>query len=166
MVENYATGKQTVLVPHLEAVFDPAGLTDFEAEQAMARLPHLHTGLPHDTDTNEHVSPRFKIRLFDSEYAARANRWSDADHEFVVQALRDSTMNGIEYIEVEQAKRQPPWAKYDEQDEETIIGLAEATGQIETVLFYERENQNRPGVIEELESLLEPAETGEITVTA
>lgn len=166
IAEQYARGTRIIQRP-LEAQFDERGLTDFEKETAAQRLS-FH-GLPEDKETGHDVSPYSRLSLFDSEQARKHFRWTDEEHDLVVETLRESGMNGIEFIEVDQPKRPAPWNGYDNlTDAEQIIELAIATETpIADVLAYELENQKREEVIAALEELGADDETDdEVVITA
>ena len=101
VVEDYATGRQTVLVPHLEAQFDISGLKDEDYYEGLKKL--TFTGLPFDSETEQNVDPRSRMSIFDSREAQTHLRWSDEDHDLVVDGLRNSPMKGIDFVELESA---------------------------------------------------------------
>lgn len=165
IAETFSRGTRVLQRP-LEAQFDPRGLTDYEKETAAGKL-HFH-GLPEDADTGIDVSPMSRMSLFDSEEAKKQYRWSDEEHDLVVDTLRESDRNGLDFIEVETPKRPAPWNGYDKlTDAEQIAKLTIATETpVETVLAYERENENRDDVIAALEEISEGTEEKPVVIDA
>lgn len=153
IVEQFARGTR-VIEKGLEAQFEPRGMSAYEKETA-AKLLRFH-GLPEDKETGTDVSPRSKMGLFDSEAAAKTFRWTQEDHDLVVETLRNDMGFGIDYVEIETPKRPAPWAAYDKlEDEDRIVETAlEIEAPLADVLAYERENLNRPGLVKTLEDLL------------
>jgi hypothetical protein len=157
LVEDYATGKQKVLIPHLEAQFSVAGLSDEDYYEGSRRL--TFRGLPFDAETEQNVDPRSRMGVFDSAEVQKHLRWSDADHDLVVEGLRNSPMLGIDFVELEHAVRPAPWKGYDSTDEAEIPALIKATGTDPAeVIAYERENQKRPAILEAVNDLLSEQE--------
>jgi hypothetical protein len=150
----------------LEAQFDPMGLTEYEKEQALERLS-FH-GLPMNSDTETEVSPVSRLSVFDSEAAKKEKRWDDEEHDLVVQTLRESDRNGLDFIEVDAKVRPAPWKTYDNlTDPEKIVELATEIGvPITDVLAYERENENREDVVTALEEALDPADASAVVIDA
>lgn len=142
----------------LEAQFDPAGLQDHEKAEAASKLS-FH-GLPEDAETGREVDPYSRLSLFDSKQAQTKFRWSDEEHDLVVQTLRESDRLGLDYIEVSAPLAKLPWASYDSLDDaEQIAELTIATGTTPAdVIAYERENQNREDVLLILRDLLDGSE--------
>lgn len=165
IAEQFSRGTR-IIQRSLEAQFDRRGLTDYEKELA-ARELSFH-GLPEDKDTGENVSPMSRLSLFDSEQAQKHFRWTDEEHDLVVQTLRESERLGLDYIEVAQPKRPAPWSGYDKlTDVDQIVELTIATETSPAdVIAYERENEDREEVIAALEALLEPAGDEEIVIDA
>jgi hypothetical protein len=170
IVEQIAPGQTRVLVVPLEAKFESSGhnLSDQEVEVGQAKLSF--TGLPEDRDTESLVHPRSRMSCFDSEQAKKQNRWSQEDHDLVVETLRESEMLGVEFVELEQPARLAPWKGYDKlESAKKIVELVEA---IEInpaeVLAYELENAARADVIAALEGLLgaESSEEAEVVIEA
>lgn len=163
--EHYATGQSKVLIPGLEAKFEPRGLTEYEYERGINDLNHR--GLPEDRDTGREVSPRSRIGLFDSKRAQLDHGWSDEEHDLVVEGLRSSDLLGNEFIEVETPKRPAPWSGYDRLNAKQVLAAVEATGvDPREVLAYELENQARESVLKELELLLEDEVEQDVVIEA
>lgn len=165
IVQQFPRGTN-VIQRGLEAQFEPDGLTDYEKEQAVERL-NFH-GLPEHADTAVDVSPVSRLSLFDSELAKKNFRWTDEEHDLVVETLRESDRLGLDYIEVDAKTRPVPWNGYDNlTDADRIVELALATEtSITDVLAYERENQDREDVIAALEESLDPAERDSVVIDA
>ena len=156
-----------VLQRSLEAQFDPRGLKDEEKQEAARRLS-FH-GLPESPDTASlefgvDLSPFSRLSLFDSEKAQKHFKWTDEETDLVVETLRDSEMNGIEFVEVTPVRAKAPWASYDKLvDAEQIVELAIATETpIADVIAYERENQNREDLLVALRDLLDDEQGDEV----
>lgn len=167
-VEDYATGKQKTIVANLEAQFDPRGVTDedldtIETARREGRMPDLYKGLPLDRETEGHVSIRSRLGVWDSKVAKtsgiRGVRLSAADADLVIQALRGSPQNGMDYVEVVKAQIPAPWPAYDQMDgrhPEKIVETAISIGaDIPRVIAYERDNKARKAVLEALNEVLD-----------
>lgn len=155
--EPFANGTKRVLTKGLEAKFEPRGVKPHEIEEASRRL-HFK-GIPEDKDTRRDVSPVPRLSLFDSEVAAKRLRWTEEEHELVVQTLRESDRNGQDFVEVLPVKVPAPWAGYDNlNDADRIAELALETETVAAALAYERDNQKREDVLEALTGLLETVE--------
>ena len=146
IVEHIAPGQTRPVVRELEAKFDHRGLTEYEKEVALQKL--RFPGLPEDKDTRTDVSPISRLSVFDSERARKTFGWSEEEEALVVQTLRESHLNGVEFFEVEQPKRPIPWNGYDELEIEKVLEAVEITGiNPAEVLAYERENQAREELV-------------------
>lgn len=165
IVEQFARGTRVIQKP-LQAQFDTRGLTDFEKETAASQLS-FH-GLPKDEESDSDVLPYSRLSLFDSEAAQKQNRWTDEEHDLVVNTLLESDRLGIDYIAVESPKRPAPWNGYDKlTDAEQIVELTLATETpVADVLTYERENENREEVIAALEEILEEGTPSAVVIDA
>lgn len=154
VAEVFARGKR-VIVKHIEAQFGPGSLTETDIHYALDVLP-LH-GLPEDRDTGSDISGRSRLGLFDSSVAAKTHKWTDDEHELVLKTLRESPQYGIDFIEIVPQLAPMPWPSYDSvEDLDTILAIIDATQiPVEKVIAFEKENRNRPDVIEALEDLVE-----------
>lgn len=142
-------GQRQENTKHLQAKFRRGVLSEEEENVAIAGLNH--TGRPIDQDTSEHVSPRSRISGFDSVEAQEFNGWTDEERELVENTLRTSPFNGIEFLELDSVAAKKPWPSYDNTPADLIADYVQMTGvPLEQVLQYERENANRPDVIETL----------------
>jgi hypothetical protein len=165
IVEHFASGNK-ILQRTLEAQFDPQGITEHEVEQG-SKVLQIH-GLPEDRIEGSEVSPRSRLAVFDSKIAQKEQRWTEAEHDLVVETLRKSDRYGMDFIEVEPVKRPAPWNGYDKL--ESAEKIAELTLDTESdpaeVLKYERENADREEVIAELEALIGDTAEEPITIEA
>lgn len=135
----------------LEAQFEGRGLTAYEQEVAIREL--THKGLPEDRDTRVDVSPLSRLSVYDSEKAQRELGFSDEEREIIEQTLLNSLENGKAYVHVPTPARPEPWPGYDTLSAEQIIdGLNTGLVQVELddVIAYERENENRIEILEAL----------------
>lgn len=158
--EHIAPGQVRLVVAPLEAKFESSvnNLTDYEVEVGQEKLSF--TGLPEDRDTESLIHPRSRMSCFDSEQSRKQYRWTDQDHDLVVETLRESPMNGVEFVEVSEPARPAPWKGYDKlQSASKIVEIAQATeSDLTEVLAYERENEAREDVIAALEEALGSAD--------
>lgn len=151
-------GQMTPTVTRLEAEFSHNGATPKDALVAKGALKF--TGVPQDEAGND-IDSSYRISIFDSEAARLANGWSESEEALVVETLRGSGDYGRAFIEVLPEPVEAPWPNYDQTDPDEIVkvsGLIDAD--LELVLAYEKENANRPGVIDALTEALyvEPTE--------
>lgn len=165
VAEVFAQGKR-VIVTGLEAQFERRGVTAYEKEIGGKLL--LFPGLPEDKETGANVPTDSRIGLFDSELAKRTLRWTDEDHDLVVETLRLSEMNGVQFIEVEAAKRPAPWNGYDKlENVDEIVELALATEtSLNDVAAYELENRNREELLKLLADLADDLAPAEVVIEA
>ena len=141
--------------PGIVAFFEVGGATP--AEAALAQERFKISGLAE----GEAVYRRFSV--FDTDEAAHRHKWSDA-LKAKVEALLDSQQS-TDYFKLESAPLAPPWPAYNDTEAELIAETAKTIGvSLESVLAYERENENRAAVIKALEEA--SAEAGEIVVAA
>lgn len=148
---NLASGARELIQTPLVAVFDQSIATVEEKEFGLRAF--RHTGLPIDKDTETHISPSHRISAFDSELAAFNEGWSDEERELVEKTLRESTANGIDFLEFIPAPPAAPWATYDEVEDPAAIALiAQATATVQAALAYERATKKREAVIAALEA--------------
>lgn len=92
--------------------------------------------------------------FFDTDIAAREFGWADEEKESVEALLlmkcRTVPMF-ISLVEKQHIAAPKPWATYDELSVEAILEVALATRLVPETLLYERENLQRPDLIEALE---------------
>lgn len=156
-------GKMVPAVEELRADFTPDLRT--AEDTALAKSVFVFRGMPIYEDGSP-IDPSFRISVFDTEVAKLQNGWSDDDEQLVIAAIRANVGSGscAEVIPVAAAK---PWNGYDGlTDPEKVVELALAIdADLAQVEQYERENLNRPEVVEALQAAA--AERDEtITVSA
>lgn len=103
-----------------------------------------------ELETVANISGHF----FDSDVAAQINGWTDDEKESVEALLlmKCRQVPGfIQQVVKEHVPAPKPWATYDELDVESILEVAIATRLLPETLRYERENLQRPDLIEALE---------------
>ena len=146
----------------VDANFQSSLVTDSDFLAGATGL--IHTGLPMMEDTEEDVSPRSRLSVWDSEWSQTHEGWRDDELEAIITALRNSPDKGRDFIEVEPAKTAKPWPTYDElEDAEDIAKLVTILGlDPKTVVQYELENQNRDSVLAALQAV--KPEDGEAVV--
>lgn len=154
IAEPFATGKR-ILQKHLEAQFNPRGITEYEIEQGAAAL-QIH-GLPEDRIEGGEVSPRDRLSVWDSALAQKELKWNDDETQIVIDALRDSDRYGMDFVEIVQPLRPAPWKGYDRLvDAEKIAAITVATETSPSeVIAYELENQERADVLDALAELVD-----------
>lgn len=138
-------GKMVPEVTALDAEFTPDLRTD---EDLAFGLSHFNfRGLPIYA-SGEEVGASYRVSVFDSEIAKRQNGWTDADEALVVDTLRSSGMLGPAFLEMIPEPTEKPWNGYDSiEDADRILELAIGIdADLQKVLAYETENQNRPEV--------------------
>ena len=150
--EHFGTGESRVLKQRIDANFINHHVTDDDLAVAVASFSF--PGLPEDTDTNEHVSPRWRCSVWDSEYSQQTEGWTDEEIEMIVAKLRSSSGNGVDHIEVTPVAAKTPFPNYDELSIEEILQLAKIAGfDLKAIAAYERENQNREALLKRLEGV-------------
>lgn len=144
-----ADGQRQEITKHLQVKFRRGILTEEEENVAIASL--VHTGLPIDNDTNTLFSPRSRISGFDSKVSQEFEGWTDEERELVEQWLLKSPHINDEFIALTAPAAKKPWPTYDNTPVDALAELVRFTGiPVEQVLEYERQNANRPEVIEAL----------------
>lgn len=93
---------------------------------------------------------------FDTEVAQQQNGWTDEEREAVERRLDWICENVPEQCQhVEDARLPVPWPTYDTIDSPgKIAALAAELGFEAEALAYERQNKNRPQVVQQLEKKL------------
>jgi hypothetical protein len=155
IAEHYATGQQRILQPLIVAQFRPGGLEPFERDLVLGHWSF--NGSYQELDEVTVVAPDYRIGVFDSVTAQRDNAWTDQVREQVEQALR----NQVRYdhiIELPRTTLPAPWPNYD--DYKGTVGqllkkLDEDGHDLRLVLAYERAVQNRPALVDALQSKLD-----------
>lgn len=150
ITEHYGTGKQKVLQSRIDANFQHHLVTD--ADFAVALATFQFPGLPEDFDTNSNISPRFRVSLWDSEWARENEGFTDEEIDLIIETLRRDPGYGTDFIELTKAPSKAPFPTYDElQDLEKILEIVRVAGlDPEAVIAYEEENQNRAAVVNAL----------------
>lgn len=153
--EHYATGESRELIAHLEAKFDQKDVTDLDLE--VARKGLSFTGLPLDTETEERVSPRSALGVWDSRIA-RGEGMDEKDIALIIETLRKSERLGRDYVEVEIPKPKAPWAGYDKLDElDKALDILIATETDPLVaIAYEKANLGREDWLTAFHDLIDP----------
>lgn len=92
---------------------------------------------------------------FDSAAQAEEKNWTQEEHDLVVQELDRlcEVMPGEVWV-ITAPKAEKPWPKYDDTHHNQIPVLADQLGNADVALTYERQNKNRPAVVEKLEEIL------------
>jgi hypothetical protein len=144
-------GKMVPEQSELSADFSPDLRTDEDTAYALSNLKFR--GLPIFEDGTP-VQPHYRISVFDSEVAKLQNGWTDEDEALVVEALRTRGPIGTMYVEFVPAPAEKPWNGYDELDDPArIVELANGIdADLVKVIQYEKENKNRPAVLDALET--------------
>lgn len=144
--------------PGIVADFQQAGrgLSPWEIDEA-ARVFDF-TGVSAGED------PINRLSFFDTELHGDAYGWDKATREKAEKRLMSGESFGTDYIVVERPKLVAPWPSYDNLTvhgrrteqivAEKVAEIAREGGyDVASVVAYERENANRPKVIEALEAL-------------
>lgn len=175
-IELLADGSYRELLHGLYAQFQENEYNEREREAAYQRFgSQIHMGARfEDQYLTVPASQEWRIGTFDTA-------WIDDpdDRKLVEEGLLSHRKNGIDFIQVERVRIQPPWPAYDKvkaggrgrTNETVALEIAEKVQEdghdVGMVIAYERENQNRPEVIAALEALtVEDAEPEEIEVAA
>src|SRR5262245_39649967 len=154
--EYYATGGTRVLQEQILADFHVELVRPHERQLALEQF-HFR-GLYQERDEVTTVPPDYRIGLFDTEAAQADRGWSDETRE-EVEAFLSRIADRHEHILIApRASVPPPWPRYDE-----YPGTIQKLGQkllaeghdLQQTLTYERETQNRPRVVEEIQRLIE-----------
>lgn len=151
ITENYATGKSKVLERRIDANFQRNLVSD--ADFAVALQSFVFPGLPEDFDTNTNVSPRYRVSVWDSEWSKANEGWTDEEIELIVEKLRSSPGFGMNHIELDVTAK-APFPNYDDLSPDEILQLLKLTGlDVEGVIAYERDHQNRADLLRRLEGV-------------
>jgi hypothetical protein len=150
-------GRMKPEVTPLSAQFTPDLRTD--EDLAFALSTFNFRGLP-IYESGKEIGGSYRVSVFDSEIARMQNGWTEDDEAEVVAVLRDSSMNGTAFAELVPEPAVKPWNGYDEvEDAARILELALAIdADLQKVLQYETENQNRPAVVAELKAAIAAAD--------
>ena len=151
-----------VLQRALWAQFSEDGRTPYDVDYGAKKLtPH---GMPEDAIEGGEIDHRSQLGIFDTEVTGRQNGWTEEEKELVAETLRESEHYGIDFVEV---LHEAPFAGYDTMSEENILQAIDAgiAVDFEMAVAYERENQNRETLIEELQARAATEEPVETAVT-
>lgn len=154
-VTDYAPNGAVIKVhPAISVQFHPAAGAPDWAKDAVRSLPGFGNGVGLEED------PFSRVGGLDLDEEAKRQNWDAETLAFVEQALTNAPSNGIEYVICAAPKIAKPWDKYDEFVGEDAVAKILYTVDLigadpKAVLRYERENSNRPEVIEALEALVE-----------
>lgn len=161
--EHYGTGEHRTLKRRIDANFHNVLVTDDDLAVALASF--TFNGLPFDEESNSIVSPRYRVSVWDSEWAQQNEGWTDDEIDLIVESLRKDSGFGPEFVEVTVAATAAPFPGYDDLSVEEIRQILFFTKHDPgPVVAYERENQNRLELIEALEG--STASDDSITVQA
>jgi hypothetical protein len=150
------TGILEKTIPGLDVEFAKGGAVPVYAREQVAALPQFYRGIGIDED------PYTRVAAFDSLAAQEVNGWSDEDREYVESVLLKAC--GVDFVCVDQPKLKPPWPAYDKLvavgkrtkqmvAEKIVERVAEDGYDAGAVLAYERQELNRPEVVEALEAV-------------
>jgi hypothetical protein len=109
-----------------------------------------------------HTGAQVIGHYYDTDAEAIDRGWDQDTHDHVVRRLRDAMRREpyrVQEIARELPKAGVPWPTFDQADAKQIVELAPALGLVAATLAYERENRNRPTVIDALEALLAGPDT-------
>jgi len=158
---NYSVGVQSYVGEHLghngtmvptkrriDAQFYRQLVTDDDL--AVGIQSFSFPGLPFSEVTNSNVSPRYRLSIWDSEWAQLNEGWTDEEIKLIIAKLRATV--GNDHVELEIPAAGVPFPKYDELSPDEILQIIKIAGiDVEVVLAYERENANRESLIRRLE---------------
>ena len=170
--DPYREGRQIIEKPGYIAQFRTGDFTKAEKDFAVKKFKFA--GLPLHEDALTPVEPDFRIATYDTSLinweplAKEYQMEPDEMKELIEQKLQDSVYHGTSFVRFDAPRLQPPWRGYDNaRSVKRIVELVQETGSdVEDVIAYERENKNRPEVIEALEALLQPSEPEATVITA
>lgn len=145
-------GKMIPAKRRLDANFQNRLVTD--ADLAVAVATFSFRGLPEDTDTNEHISPIWRVSVWDSEQARLTDGLTDDEIEQCIEALRRDPGYGQDHVEIAPAKIDAPLPNYDKLSVEEILEVSKLLHvSHEDIAAYERENANREALLKRLEGV-------------
>ena len=142
VAEHFGTGEEKVLKRRLDAQFHRSLVED--ADYALAVQSFYFPGLPFDEEKNAHVAPRFRVAVWDSEWARVNEGLTEDEIDLCIEKLRMDSGLGTDFIEIAPTKLGEPFPNYDSLPIEDILTIVRmANIDPETVAAYERENANR-----------------------
>lgn len=149
---NPSSGQYMSTTPGIDAIFVHGGCPSW-AQDAVINMPMFQqrwTGLPDDVDRHLYIAS------FDTRKKQAAEGWNDHEREMVEQTLLNHPDHGSRYILVEQEVPEGgllPWPNYEQTHAYHVLKTAQTIGaDLETVLFYERNHENRKSVVAALEA--------------
>jgi hypothetical protein len=152
--EAYANGMVRVIQEAVAAYFEPWKLTPLEREMAVQHW--TFNGSLQEADEVTTVPPDYRIGLFDSLQAQEDHGWSDEVREEVERKLLEHA-GKYDDVLVVSSMIPPPWPRYDDfrgTPGQLVRRLVEDGHDLDAVLTYEREHQNRPKVVSEIEKAI------------
>jgi len=153
IVEAYATGLTQVVQEPIYLIFREGLMTADERTLALATW--TFEGFYQEQDEVTIVAPDYRIGVFDTEIAQRDGAWSDELRIEVENFLISYSERRPDVIVVPLITVPPPWPRYDDYTGTTAALMRKLTDEghdLEGVLAYERQSQNRPEVLEALDS--------------
>lgn len=152
IAEHFGTGEERVLKRRIDAQFQRNLVSD--EDFAVAFQSFHFPGLPFSEETNSNVSPRYRVSVWDSEWAQLNEGWTDEEIDLMIEALRRDPGLGVDFVELAPTKAAEPFPNYDSLSVEKILEVVEiASIDPETVLAYERENANRKELLDALQGV-------------
>lgn len=154
--EAYATGMTHTIQRSLIAEFFPGGMLPQERELAISQF--AFPGFNQMVDEVGIVPPDGRIGCFDSRQSQISDGWTDEERELVEAVVtRKATETPSSLVVVPEYRTPAPWPRYDEFSGDTMAlvrRILEDGYEIEPILAYESENQNRPELVAAFEQLL------------
>ena len=153
-----ADGQRQVLTSGIAADFNHGGLSLWEIDEGLKHFQFK--GLP------DGVDPRTRLSMYDTDLAAELDGWDDETKALVEERLLSSNKLGTDFILVEAPRAPKPFANYDEiESVDTLFQILPVVGyDPEAVRRYESENQNRPEVLERLQTQIDAGAEDELVV--
>lgn len=154
--EPLPTGGTKILDPGYMAEFKPTDVTDWERDAARRHFEFRGTQI--EADALVPLDPvEYRISTFDT-----SNIPDPVLRQEVEEALMRSGLYGNAFIRVEKPRMSPPWPTYETTHHKSIANTVRDLGlDVESVIAYERQERNRPGVIDDLAALLAPEDDTE-----
>jgi hypothetical protein len=158
IVEAYATGASKVIQKEITADFAPGGLRPHEREYVITHWKF--NGSYQEVDEVTTVPPDYRIGVYDSALDQQMKAWTDDEREKIEAKLLENASGDLLLLPVSAAS--PPWPNYD--DYKGSVGslikkLEEEGHDLEQVLQYERDSQNRTPLVEALEMRISGSDT-------
>jgi hypothetical protein len=170
-------GLDGIMVPEsreLEAVFHHNLVSPADVEAAKLYLANPDPaksdfrGSVQD-EAGREIEISHRLAVYDSEFHKLHEGLTDEEEALCVKKLRESSFNGrgSSFVEVEEKSIKRPWANYDDVlDPQKVLAIAESVGaDLEVLLKYEQQNQNRPEFIAVFDKVVEE-EKDEVVVNA